>query len=182
VTAQIPDTVILDGHEYELIGIEGEGLFSPSEYGFEPVMWHTANYAGYLLTLEIRDEELVLTKLEIKDAEDRYPDIDGCSAGHVADDDAFAIATYGGLDLRQPFTGTLRIAREFLPEHYVHQGYQSASAYAVVADLDLKAGRVVEVRDRSEEIGADSHSAKRKRHFPSLLDWIEYRHSRKLDE
>jgi hypothetical protein len=65
------------------------------------------------------------------------------------------------LTMTVDFTGTLRIAREFIDRYYVHMGFQKASAFGVVFDLRLTAGRVCEVIDRSTYFATKRGSFKR---------------------
>ncbi len=59
---------------------------------------------------------------------------------------------YYKLSVQVPFTGRLRLAKGFIADLYVHMGYQKATAFKTVYDITLENGRVVEVKDRSDEM------------------------------
>jgi len=51
MTAQIHDHVVYQGEGYSILGIEGDGLLSPADFGMTPTEMHTACYRGYYLGL-----------------------------------------------------------------------------------------------------------------------------------
>jgi hypothetical protein len=50
------------------------------------------------------------------------------------------------------FSGKIRLANGFIQEFYIHMGYQKPTSFKTVLDITLKDGRVVEIKDRSEEM------------------------------
>ncbi len=54
MTAQIPDCIIWKKKQYKILGFDGDEeeslLFNPVEYGFSPMVMHTACYRGYYCT------------------------------------------------------------------------------------------------------------------------------------
>jgi hypothetical protein len=52
------------------------------------------------------------------------------------------------------FLGKIRLAKDFIMERYVHQGFQKSSAFETVIDLRFENGRIVEIQDRSSEVEA----------------------------
>jgi hypothetical protein len=152
MTAQIPDTVIWNTKTYELIGFEGYddeiGLFNPETYGLSPQMMHTACYRGFYCAYKIVEDALYLDTLCVNDGRGHYPKIHGIEAtpGRY---DAFE---YAGLQIHIPYTGLLRIGTDFKRDHYVHMGFQKPSAYGTVWDLELLHGKVVGMKDISEEV------------------------------
>ncbi len=151
MTAQISDTFILKGKNYQLIGIDGGELVSPEQFGMVPTMMHTACYRGYYSTYELTDSELILRELTLSEKNGNYLPING-----INPEKEEYQATYRDLGLVVPFTGKMRFARGLIEEFYVHMGFQKASAFKTVLDFTLKEGKIVEVRDRSKD-------AKRKR-------------------
>jgi len=155
MTGQIPDKVYYEAREYSLIGAGGGPLFDPTEYGIEPCKPHTACYRGYIATYSLDDDgrftleelrvwtEKILWRIGSDEAEGGLPPINGVRP--------FLCGEYSYLRLRIPFTGVIRLAKDFSEECYVHQGFQKASAYETVLDVKLKKGRLVEVKDRSKE-------------------------------
>jgi hypothetical protein len=76
-------------------------------------------------------------------------------------------ATYKNINIRVPFTGQIRLAKDFIWELYVHMGYQKPSAFETVIDLKFENGQIVEISDRSKEVaeirgGFSNHYNKRR--------------------
>ena len=61
-------------------------------------------------------------------------------------------ATYPGLSVVIPFPGKIPLAKDFIPELYIHMGYQKPMAFKTVLDITLQDGQVVEIRNRSQEM------------------------------
>ncbi|MHC4661293.1 MAG: hypothetical protein ACYS8W_06350 [Planctomycetota bacterium] len=151
MTAQIPDTFLFRRRKYDLIGMTGdEELFDPRSAGMEPVSPHTACWRGFYATYRINKKGVFLDRLAVYLGEDGdYRPVNGIT--HVMDEDAH-MAVYRKINLRIPFTGKMRLARDFIEELYVHMGFQKASAYRTVFDLTFEDGRLVAENDRSDEI------------------------------
>jgi hypothetical protein len=56
------------------------------------------------------------------------------------------------LNVAIPFTGKIRLAKDFIERLYTHMGYQKPIAFKTVLDITLKVGHVVEIKDRSAEM------------------------------
>ena len=149
MTAQITDTFLFNGEEYDLIGIKGGELVSPEQYGIETEMMHTACYRGFYATYELTEDDLRLRTLTVSAKGGNYPTIGGV-VPEVEEGGYCAI--YAGLDEVTSFTGKIRIARDFIRELYVHMGYQKPSAYKTVYDVTIKDGQVTNLNDRSADM------------------------------
>lgn len=148
MTAQIEDTFIFRGGRYSLIGLEGNGLFSPKQCDMEPVMIHTGCHRGFYATYKISEDNIYLCELTIREKENIYKPINGI----VADFDLKNIqATYRNLNLSISFTGTIRLAKDFIDELYVHMGFQKASSFKTVLDLQFEHSKLMGVADRSDK-------------------------------
>jgi hypothetical protein len=148
MTAQILDTVLFKGNDYWLIGMtEGSVLASPEQFGMEPDEIDTSCYRGFYATYELTEKLLYLRKLTLRVAFGKYLPI-----GDIQPEKENHKATYHGLDELIPFTGRLRLAKDFIRKLYVHMGYQSPTAFKTVLDISLKEGKVVEIKDRSLEM------------------------------
>ncbi len=176
MTAQIADTILFRGEEYSLIGIHGGDLASPRQFGMTPKMMHTACYRGFYATYELGEHALYLRTLTLTEKKGRYVPIQG-----IAPAEADCEATYHGLGVMVPFTGKLRLAKDFIREFYIHMGFQKASAFQTVLDITLKDGQVVEVMDRSQEM--DRKRGAFRKHYESGLthDKIEEAFSLDMD-
>ncbi len=146
MTAQIGDKFLLKGEVYSLIGISGGDLASPQLYGMEPEMLHTACYRGFYASYELTDDTLYLREMTVREKNGHYRHI-----GDVEPNIGDGQATYLDLNEVVPFTGKIRLAKDFIRELYIHMGYQKASAFKTVMDYTLEKGRVKDIKDRSAE-------------------------------
>lgn len=155
MTSQIPDVVVLEGVEHELVAVDGTGLFQPYDHGLRPVGTSTANHRGYQARYAVRDARLLLDSVVDVGLEaarqgaplDELPRI----AGIAPTEDGWGLS-YLGLDLPVEFTGGLLVAEGFLPEHYVHMGFHPAWKYERVHELIVEDGQVLRQVDRSEQM------------------------------
>ncbi len=147
MTAQITDKFIFNGDKYSLIGMRGGDLASPEQFGMEPEMLSTACYRGFYATYEIKERTLFLRELTLREKNGNYLPIRG-----IEPELEEYQATYHDLKVMIPYTGKLRLAKDFIRELYIHMGFQKATAFKTVLDITLKDGRVIEIKDRSREI------------------------------
>jgi hypothetical protein len=168
MTAQIPDTFLFKGDEYSLIGVKGGDLASPEQFGMEPEMMHTACYRGFYAAYELTEEALYLRGLTLREKNGNYLPIQGtkpAKSGHHA--------TYTDLSVLVPFTGKMRLAKDFIEELYIHMGFQKPSAFKTVLDITLDGGRVVEVKDRSREMEQKRGSFKKRYESGDMMRGIQ---------
>jgi hypothetical protein len=149
MTAQISDTFIFRGDKYSLIGIKGGGLITPEVFGMKPLMIHTACYRGYYATYELTNKALYLRELTLNEANQNYLPIEGIRPTKGESESAY---TYHDLNVVVPFTGKIRLAKDFIEKLYVHMGYQKPTAFKTVLDITLKKGQTVDINDRSQEV------------------------------
>ncbi|MFN6498191.1 MAG: hypothetical protein RMX65_014455 [Nostoc sp. DedQUE01] len=150
MTSQIPDTFLYNGEEYELVALDGEGLITPQDYGMQPQMLHTACYRGFYSTYEITDEGLFLTQMVIGEVEGGHKPIQDIMP-QLPSGKRQSYPTYQGLRLLTPFTGKMRLGKDFIRELYVHMGYQKGSAFETLSEFSFEAGRLLSVQDISAE-------------------------------
>jgi len=148
MTAQVHDIVIYKGEDYWLIGFEGDGLVKPEDFDMKPTSIITANWRGFSVKYLLADKGLFLREMRLTTKRDIYKPI----YGQTPEIGEYG-AHYQGLDVAVAFTGKMRLGKGFLTECYVHQGFQKASAFQTVLDFEVEKGRIVEVKDRSEEAG-----------------------------
>jgi len=168
MTAQITDTFLFKGERYSLIGIGPGHLAFPEQYGMQPEMTDTGCYRGFYSTYELTDEALYLRELTLRERNGNYKTI-----GDIEPVKGNGQASYHGLSEMIPFTGKIRIAKEFIREHYIHMGYQKGTAFKTVLDITLRWGRVVEIKDRSKEM--EQKHGEFKEHYESgdMMETIE---------
>jgi hypothetical protein len=176
MTGQISDTFLFKGNQYSLIGMSGAHLASPEQFGMEPEMMHTACYRGFYTTYELTEEALYLRELTLREKNQNYLPIEGIepAKGNYQ-------ATYHGLSVVVPFTGRIRLAKEFIEELYIHMGYQKPTAFKTVLDITLKDGRVVEIKDRSQEMEEKRGSFKKRYESGNIAQAIEEAFSLDMD-
>ena len=146
MTAQISDSFLFRGAVYSLIARKGGELFVPQQFGMEPEALHTACWRGFYCAYEITNDRLLLVQLTIREKSGRYQRIGG-----IAPEIGQSQATYKDLHVPVSYTGIIRLGKDFIEELYVHMGFQKATSFRTVIDLNFRAGRLIEFRDRSEE-------------------------------
>jgi hypothetical protein len=176
MTGQISDTFIFKGDEYSLIGMKGGDLAAPEHFGMEPEMIHTACYRGFYASYELTKEALYLRELTLREKNGNYLSIEGIEPAKEEYQ-----ATYHGLSVVVPFTGKIRLAKDFIKGLSIHMGYQKPTAFEIVLDITLKGGQVVEIKDRSQEMKGRRGAFKK--HFESgnLLQTIDEAFSLDMD-
>src|SRR5262245_43548610 len=176
MTAQTSDKVFYRDTAFSVAGVNGSGLFEPSEYGIRPAMISTACWRGYHCTYEVAGGSLLLAKVNLGLAEEdraaaergegprlfgRVPRRyiihgrrvvhDAAGSGEEAswESDDFAVE---GLREPVPFTGGLLLGTGFIEDQYVHMGFHPAWKFREVHELVFDRGLVVKEADRSAEL------------------------------
>ncbi|WP_427157377.1 hypothetical protein ACQFX9_17860 [Aliinostoc sp. HNIBRCY26] len=160
MTGQISDLLIHENQKFCIAGVEGAGLFEPTQHGFYPQWGTTACYRGYCCTYEVIEEtfylkELIISlvlkeKLLLKHGKARdflgvFPYGRDTPVGHPS-------AVYEQLNHFVEFTGSLLIANKFIHNLYVHLGFQPAYKYEEVYELTFDKGYLTQSIKRSEEM------------------------------
>ena len=147
MTAQIPDSLLWDGTEHDIVAIDDVWPFSPREHGLAPVSPHTACWRGYVARYAIASGRLVLRTLRIgTEAAAAARVWCGVQPSRGAADEMWE---YENVDLPVRYSGGMVIATELRSELYVHRGFQPPYAYEGVLELAFVESRVVSVADRS---------------------------------
>ncbi len=176
MTGQISDTFLFKGCEYSLIGMTEGVLALPEQFGMEAIMISTNCDRGFYATYELTEDALYLRELTLTEKNGRYLPIGGVQPER---DDYEA--TYSGLNEVIPFTGKIRLAKDFIAGLYVHMGYQKATAFQTVLDITIKEGKVVEVRDRSKEMEQKRGAFKKNYESGDMLEMIDKAFSLDMD-
>ena len=156
MTAQEPDYVVYRGTKYSLAGISDGALWSPESIGIQPSMWSSACWRGYVATYRVCRFVLELHKLQLGyyDRESRSqlvpPAINGCRPIEATDEDDSGIWLYEPIGQREPYTGGLLLALDFIWDLYLHMGFHPAWKYRRVIELVFVSGRLKAAHDRSE--------------------------------
>ena len=162
MTAQIEDKFIYKSKWHSLVGLQGGELFSPEQCGMNPEMIDTSCYRGFYAVYKIKRNKLYLHELTVLEKDNNYLPI--CGKLPQESDNGIG-ATYKNLELEIPFTGKIRLARDFIEELYVHMGFQDATAYKTVYDLTIEKGKVIKLKDLSADL--EKYRGKFKKRFDS---------------
>ncbi|MFN6463887.1 MAG: hypothetical protein RMZ41_019035 [Nostoc sp. DedVER02] len=163
MTGQISDQLIYKSQIFCIAGVDGVGLFEPTQHGFSPQLGSTtACWRGYYCTYQVIKETLCLKeliislslkeKLMIKHGRGRARDFIGVFP-YLRDtllDHPSAI--YDDLNYLVEFTGSLLVANNFINNLYVHLGFQAAYKYEEVHELIFESGYLMQSIDRSQEM------------------------------
>lgn len=162
MTAQIPDTLLLQDRILSIVGVNGQGLFDPVNYDLRPFPRITSCWRGYVCEYMILSSSLLLNKLQINlgmgsgNPHELVPaegsQIGGIKPFFTTDLHELFNNTYHELHLPVNFTGGLLAADDFIHELYVHMGFHPAWKYRTVFELVLSHGRVTETRNVSQRM------------------------------
>lgn len=158
MTAQIPDTFLLDDSVFSLVGINGNGLFDPERFGILPIGTCSACWRGHTCSYSLRNDALLLDQLCLTlghfDGADFVaevgPVINGVEASRSTHAQSIFNNMYNNLNLSIDFTGGLLVGREFIEELYVHMGFHPAWKYREVFELLFEKGNLKEKRNVSK--------------------------------
>ena len=150
MTGQIPDKLIYNKSSYSIVGLKGEGLPSPLDFGLEPTSPHTANWRGFIMTYTIAENRLIVEEMNVtvKDLKEKPPLINDINP-ETKKEGVFHL-TYSSLKLKTQFTGKILIAKDFIDSMYVHMGFQSPISFKSVIELEISDGTLIKVTDFSE--------------------------------
>lgn len=144
MTGQIADEFRYNGEMYDLVGIDGDGLLSPTDFGMIPRAGSTACWRGFQMFYNCVNGELLLEQMNLNTQEAILvngiePKNGEYGFSHV----------YENLKLKVPFTGRIRIGKDFISSMYVHMGFQSSESYETVIELEIENGKVIRIKDLS---------------------------------
>jgi hypothetical protein len=149
VTAQIPDTFLLQDHRLSLVGVNGQGLFDPRDHDLQPVPRITSCWRGYVCTYKTVHNKFLLDSLQVN-LQREGPAINEIQP-------VFSIKntfdnTYSNLNLSVDFSGGILAAGDFIQQLYVHMGFHPAWKYQTVFELVISQGCVIETRNVSKQM------------------------------
>ena len=152
MTGQIPDKLIFTGKKFDLVGVKGEGLYEPLDFGLTPKSPHTANWRGFVSTYEVSDDFLIFKELQvsIEDEKESYPLINNIKP--ISRKEGLIHLDYKNLNLKTNFSGKILIAKAFIDSMYVHMGFQSPIAFETVIELEFNEGILTNQKDLSNKM------------------------------
>ncbi len=182
MTAQIPDEVIFNDECFSLVGLKGQGLYKPEDFGITPYFSCTACWRGYVMKYILNKNHLILDDLLIN--VHKPLEINGVKPEQG--NNMFKYE-YKNLNLKTNFTGKILLAKDFMDSMYVHMGFQRPIAFTTVLGLEFKNGELVLFQDLSNQMeerrkidpykGAQPNSKSTK----DIENWIEKTFSLDID-
>lgn len=156
MTAQVPDQFTYRHKEYQLAGLNGQGLFDPQDHNMRLTAPHTACWRGFTAHYAVQDRQLRLKGLKVHAPEvDTLPLLLYGAPLQLFEDGDDICENMGFDGMYQdcpdpvPFTGGLLLADGFIAELYVHMGFHPAWKYREVHELVFEKGNLVKETDRS---------------------------------
>ena len=184
MTGQVSDEFRYNGEVYALVGISGEGLYTPADFGMTTRMASTACWRGYQMFYDCVDGELIL-EMMLANPKDPKP-VNGVKPSKSEDSVMFSYV-YENLKLKTKFTGRILLGKDFIEEMYVHMGFQSAESFRTVIELEVKDGDIVNETDLSQTMAEKRLDGRNKPTRPptmednDVMSWIEDRFSQDYD-
>lgn len=149
MTAQIHDALWLSGTLYAILARESAWPFDPSDYCQCRPSLNTACWRGHVITLSVRDDQLKLVSVldpfhESKPRSfiEKWRRLARLRRHPQEREER-------GLDLALNYDGGLVIGAGFLPEYYVHMGFQRPHCFTTVQELRFVGGLLVDHSDHS---------------------------------
>ncbi|MFW9786933.1 MAG: hypothetical protein ACFFE2_11910 [Candidatus Thorarchaeota archaeon] len=184
MTGQVADEFRYNGEAYALVGISGEGLYTPADFGMTTRMASTACWRGYQMFYDCVDGELILDTM-LANPEVPKP-VNGIEPRKLENSFMFPLV-YENLRLKTKFTGRILLGRDFIDEMYVHMGFQSAESFRTVIEIEIKDGEIIKETDLSQSMaerrlaGLNKPSQPPSMEEDELKGWIEERFSQDYD-
>ncbi len=183
MTGQIPDRFRYEGEEYDLVGLDGEKLYEPIDFGITTQMASTACWRGYQMVYDCRDGKLILDEMHTRTSDKIV--VNGVTPEEPEKEGGYSFfnTIYKDLGLKTKFTGSVLLAKDFISEMYVHMGFQSPDSYRIVIEVHAVDGDIIEVKDLSDEMEKRRRTGRVAPSMPDsdgdsdIKDWISDRFS-----
>ena len=149
MTAQINDSFLIQEQKFSLVGVNGENLFHPAEYGMQPLPRITSCWRGFACTYATLQNKLLLDTLQANLGRE------GPAVNHrtpVYSPKNTFDNIYDRLALQIDFSGGMLVASGFIQELYVHMGFHPAWKYETVFELIFSHGNLLETNDASRQM------------------------------
>jgi hypothetical protein len=152
------DTIEFEGEEYDLVGVHGEGLFSPEQYGLGRAgRWTSGSHSSSFVNVyRVEGDRLLLSAVwsQYREVEDNPF---GVRAKIYIDENnrvSMWPVRYEGLSWPMPFRGRVLLGRDLVESCRIHGYRPPAWAYGKVVELFFdRWGVLVWQRDVSMEMG-----------------------------
>ena len=150
MTGQTPDTLIYKNTSYAIVGMKGEEILHPIDFGLEPRSPHTGNWRGYVMRYKVQSQRLLLDKMDVyvEDLNLDPPKINDVKP--TKKKEGLLHLVYKYLNLQTKFTGGILIGKDFIYSMYVHMGFQSPISHETVFELVFENGILISRKDLSK--------------------------------
>lgn len=141
-------TVIKDDVAFILVDVAGNAeslLFNLVAFGFKPAAICDECRSGYYCTLQVVEETLVLTTLNILTEDSIYPPINGVEPVLCRDDYTME---YNTLNLTLKFDGIVRIGRGIIHNVFNQRDQLGAQSIRNLWDLEFANGTLIKTTDQ----------------------------------
>lgn len=173
MTAQIGDKYTYKNNQYCIVAMNRRVDFNPKTYGLNISPSCTACWRGFWCEYEIYDGGVVLKKLYVHTADDKYPDINGVKVNATEDPyEYMGHRLYNDLNIGINYSGKILIGDEYMPEYYIHAGFQRAWAYKELKEFIFEKGILVKINDYSDAAELIREEAKQRGFTRSGLERI----------
>lgn len=141
MTAQIGDRYTFRDKEYIIVATSGPLPFNPKEYGLEVQYICTACWRGYWCEYKISGDGIILKKLFVHTADDKYPEIDGVQVNINKEPiEYMGHRVYEGLSLKIKYTGKILLGDKLLSEYRINLGCPSPWEYLELKEFVFENG------------------------------------------
>ncbi len=69
ITAQIPDEFMINGEKFSLVGLKGQKLYTPEDFGIRAFFSCTACWRGYVMKYFFTKNRLILNEILVNVAD-----------------------------------------------------------------------------------------------------------------
>jgi len=161
MTAQMKDKFIFRRREYTVSAVEDpDDLINIHALGFNPSMFSTACYRGYIAGFSIYKNSLALKNLYTNNGSDlknSAPVLNKTSPRIIIKETwpeevkkQRREFVYENINLKIQYTGSVLITKDFIQDKYVHMGFQSPINYENIIQLTFDNGLLILERDFSQ--------------------------------
>jgi hypothetical protein len=178
MTAQIPDEFIINGEKFSLVGLRGDNLPAPENFGVRSYSRCTACWRGYVMKFKFTNDLLILDGMLVNVK--KPPKINGVAPQSAKETgNSIFDYCYQNLNLKTEFTGKVLLAKDFIQQMYVHMGFQRPMAFTTVVEIEVENGNITDIRDLSrkmeEERTKDRYNGAQPRSNSNkdIEDWIK---------
>ena len=162
MTAQVPETVRINGIKYALCGVRGEGLFNPDLFEIEPAAPNTSCWRGFICGYAVCNNRLVLDDLQLWSDSTRWNTnrerLERLFGDKIELNSTRNRVDTKGLAHSLPFTGSLLLGDHLIQDLYAHMGFHPAYKYRNSLELTFESGLLLSQCDRSTAMEEIRHT------------------------